>query len=193
LNFVGLLLEVQIYGAIGLWLLGLAPAAVVSILKGRLLYFFLGWVTFGIAWFVGALSPADPGSLWARRFYDESHPRSAHTSAIWLFGSLGLLLAIGLFAARPVPVLGVDGRALQYSVDGGGFSSSSDACAREDGVWICHVYDSNLSSNMPYRVEMRRFGCWTATRIDWAREESRQRLSGCITIWDEIRLLNTIF
>lgn len=192
MSFVGLLLEVQLYGAFGLWLLGLAPAAVVAVLKGRLLYFFLGWITFGITWFVGALSPADPDSLWARRFYGENHPRSAHTSAAWLFGSLALLLAVGLFAARPVPVLGVDGRALQYSVDGGGFSSSSDACAREDGAWTCQVYDSNLSGSVPYRVEMRRFGCWTATRSGWASEESPQRLSGCITIWDEIRLLNTI-
>ena len=173
-------MEVLLYGAFWLWLLALIPVAVATLAKGRLLLFFLGWITLGIAWFVGAFS-TDP----------EADSRSPRAEAIWLWGSLAVIVALGLLATRPVPVLGVDGRALQYSVDGGGFSSS-DNCVQEKAAWTCHVYDSNLSGSVPYRVEIGNFGCWTATG-GWPTEGSPRRLSGCITIWDEIRLWNTIF
>ena len=63
--------ELLLNGVFWLWLPALVPAAVVTVLKGRLLLFFAGWLTLGVTWLVGALPLADPGSAWAKRFYGE--------------------------------------------------------------------------------------------------------------------------
>ncbi|HYJ21748.1 MAG TPA: hypothetical protein VEW07_06980 [Solirubrobacterales bacterium] len=195
-----LILEVQLYGALWLWLLGLIPAAVVCLLKGRFSMFFVGFLTFGITWFLGAIPLAEPDSRWAQRFYDKEklaraadpalHPLPGRTAAYWLGGSLCLLLAVGLVAARPTPIIGVDGEALQYSVDGGGLFESHPCSRGEDGTWTCSVYDSRYSSTVPIRVKVGGLGCWTAVRSEAVGEGSPERLSGCLTAWDQVRFFD---
>jgi hypothetical protein len=197
-----LAIEVLFNGVFWPWLLGLVPAAVVTLLKGRLALFCVGWLTLGLTWFVGALSLADPGSAWARRFYGEErlaraadperHPLPGRTAALWVAGIVSLFLVVGLLASRPTPVTGVDGTALQYSVGGSFLDSSAQPCQRRARGWTCGVYDSDVSGDVPYRVKMHRLGCWTATRIGSFGDPSERRLTGCVTIWDEIRLFNAI-
>ncbi len=127
-----LALEVPVFGIALLWLLALIPAAVVTLLKDRFLYFLCGWITFGIVWFVGAFALAAPDSWWARTFYGEErlaratdpirYRRSRQTVVLSLGGVFALVVMLGLFAARPAPVLGVSGVALQRSVGGISFA-----------------------------------------------------------------------
>ncbi len=187
-----LVLEVPVFGIALLWLLGLIPAAVVTLLKDRFLYFLCGWITFGVVWFVGAFALAPPDSWWARRFYGEErlatatdpirHPRSRRAVLLSLGGVVASVVVLGLFAARPTPVLGVSGVALQRSVGGITFEG---ACERQgDRIWSCGRYDDGGSGTVEYRVSMRRSGCWTATRVGFSGEGSSKRLSGCVTIID---------
>lgn len=196
--------ETLIYGAFDLWLLALIPCAVVTLLKERFLYFGTGWLTFGMAWFVGAFSPAEPGTEWARRLYGEErlargadpgrHRRSLRTTATMLGGALALLLIVGLLSARPTPVLGVDGKALQYSVGGGNLGLSVEPCEQlGDGSWRCSRYDNQFSGTVAYRVKVNGLGCWQATRIGAPGEGSRRHLDGCLTVWDQIRPFEELF
>jgi hypothetical protein len=189
--------EVPANGVFWLWLIALAPAAVVTMLKGRWLYFAVGWLTLGIPWFFGALSPAAPDSGWARHFYDEEkraraasferYPRSHRQIALWLIGALTAVAVLGLVAVRPAPILGVGGSALQHSVGGGNLGLSSTPCLHLDrNTWRCAVYDDQGSSTIEYQVKTRRLGCWTASRIGGRGEGNRRQLSGCVTIWDKI-------
>jgi hypothetical protein len=194
----GLILEVVVYGAIWLWLLALIPAAVVTVLKERLLLFLAGWLTFGIAWFLGAIPLADPGSGWARTFYGDEklaraaepmrHPRPRRTTRLWLGSTAALVLVIGLAAARPAPIVGVDGKALQYSISGGSILTSRPCPHKPDGTWSCSVPDRGYSSAIPYRVRVGGLGCWTATSTLSTRDDPPRRLEGCITVRDQIRL-----
>jgi hypothetical protein len=196
--------EMLVYGTVGLWLLAIVPAAAVTLLKDRWLYFVVGFLTFGITWLIGALSLADPDTSWARTFYGEEklaraadpgrHRRPHRVTVLWLGGTLALLLAVGLFSARPTPVLGVGGDTLQYSVSGGNMGLSVAPCRRRDhGAWSCSVYDNQFSGTVGYRVKVNGLGCWQATREGFAGEGSEKRLSGCITIWDELRPLDGLF
>jgi hypothetical protein len=196
--------EVFFNGAFWLYPLALVPAAVVTILKGDLTLFFTGFLTLGLTWVIGALSLARPDSPWAEQFYGERklarandperHPRTERDTALLVGGTLALLLAVGLLASRPAPLIGVHGTALQYSVGGGNLGSSMPPCRHAgDGSWSCQKYDSGFSSYVPYRVEVGKLGCWNAVRGADTGEGSEKRLSGCITIWDEIRLMNAIF
>jgi hypothetical protein len=200
---VSLAIEVLFNGAFWLWLLGLMPAALVTVLKGRLLIFFAGWLTLGLTWFVGALSLAEPRSLWAQRFYDDEKlaragdpslsPVLPHVQARWLLAVTALFLAIGLFATRPSPIVGVDGTALQYSVGDGNLGSSVPPCTPTGNrIWSCYAYDDGFSGTVTYRVKTNRLGCWQAVRTSSSGEGADKRLSGCLTIWDEIRLLNAV-
>lgn len=65
--------------------------------------------------------------------------------------------ALGLFAARPTPILGTSGESLGSSVGSGTVS---------------------------YRVAVNGVGCWTAVRTGGAGEGSRKRLSGCVNLLD---------
>jgi hypothetical protein len=47
---------------------GLLSVAVVCAMKGKWLFFVLGWFS-GLFWIVGALRLAKPDSYWARRRY----------------------------------------------------------------------------------------------------------------------------
>lgn len=189
-------LEILAFGLASAWLLGLIPAALVSILKGRLLFFAVGWILFGITWFIGALALAEPGSWWARRFYGEGraaraadpirHRRPARVTALWLGGGIAAVLLLGLLTARPTPLTGVDGEALQFSV-GGALGPSSEPCVHlADGSWRCHAYDREVSSGVPYTVRTHGLGCWTAVPSGPGGESVARRRSGCVTIVDEI-------
>ena len=197
-----MVLEVVAYGVFWVWLLGLLPAAIVTIAKGRLLLFATGLIGLGITWFIGAIPLAAPSSRWAQRFYGEErmaratdpvrHRRPPRATALWLGGGIALVLAVGLFAARPTPLTGLGGRALQSSV-GGVLGPAAEACRHRSGdEWTCHAYDREVSSAAPYRVKMHRLGCWTATPARLAGEGLAERRSGCVTIWDEIRPLDDV-
>lgn len=196
--------EVLFNGVLLLYPLALIPAAVVTILKSRLSLFFTGFLTLGLTWLIGALMLADPESDWARWFYGEEklaragdpvrYPRPARTTVLMTAGVAALLFAVGLLASRPAPVIGVHGKALQYSVGGGNLGSSMPPChPAGDGVWSCERYDDGFSGTVPYDVKVNGLGCWRAVRVGPSPGEgAEERLSGCITIWDEIRLMNAI-
>lgn len=189
-----LILEVPLFGIALLWLLVLTPAAVVTLIKERLSLFLVGWLTFGIAWIIGAVALAPPDSAWARRFYGEErlaqaadplrYPRSRRTLLRWLGGAFAAVLVLGIFASRPAPILGVDGEALQKSVGGfliGGLSLGP--CERRGGrIWGCQRHDDQYSGTVGYRVSVDRLGCWDATRVGSPGEGSRKHLSGCVTL-----------
>lgn len=111
-----MILEVAMFGLIGVWLLAVLPAAVVTLLKHQWLYFLCGWLTLGIVWLIGAASPAPADSPWAGWFYDreklarlqepDRRPRSRRGVAYVLAGTAALALALGVFAARPSPSSG---------------------------------------------------------------------------------------
>jgi hypothetical protein len=188
--------EIVLLGAGIVWLLALIPAGVTTAAKGngRL----LGWgcLTFGILWIGGALSLAPADSGWARRFYDSdqlrrarlpfSAQRSRRTYAAWALCAVTSVLVVGLFAARPAPILGVNGSALGASLPhrGGDVLSidpSLGPCQRSGTGWTCSLYDREGSGGtLEYRVQMHGRGCWTAvpTRFGgWGK------LSGCMTIF----------
>ncbi len=88
-----------------LWLVTVIPAAVLTCMRGRWLYFLCGWLTLGIVWYVGALGrKPDQPSYEPRQF------------EVALAATAVAFLVLGLFGARPSAVLGVDGRSLQSSV-----------------------------------------------------------------------------
>jgi hypothetical protein len=179
------------------------PAAVVTLLKKDWLLLWLGVISFGFAWFIGAKLRAKPGSWWERNRYPKelvddasglaSLRKKRRTRVLVITASI--LVLVGLFSARPTPILGVDSESLQYSVGGGGIVTFGDRCRpREDGSWTCFRYDNASSGDVPYRVEVNWSGCWQAT-YKGPREfrPEDQRLSGCVTVFDHIRLLNIVF
>ena len=187
--------EILAYGLGLSWALGLLPAAAITALKERWGLLGLGFLTLGLTWFVAALSLAPPDSWWGglllqRRATGQAadplrHPRPRRAVALSMAGGIAAIVAVGLFASRPSAVLGVGGGALQHSV-GGSFLDSGPCRRLEDGAWQCAANDEQGSSQVGYRVEVGRLGCWTATRVGSPGERSRKRLSGCITILDEI-------
>lgn len=188
------LLEVAIYGVALVWLSALVPAAIVTCLKQHWLLFTFGWLTCGVLWFVGALSIAPVGSFWARRFYDEEklaraedplrHPRPLHRIALAVAGVIALIVLAGLFGARPAPVLGLGGRALERSVGNSAILTASPCTHVKGNTWKCSKWDDGGSSTVAYRVDVDGLGCWTATRAGPAGEGSARRLSGCVTLAD---------
>jgi hypothetical protein len=77
---------------------------------------------------------------------------------------------------------------------GGNLGSSMPPCHPAGSeTWSCQRYDDGFSGTVPYRVETHGLGCWRAVRVGPnPGEGADKRLSGCITIWDEIRLMNTL-
>jgi hypothetical protein len=197
-------LQILLFGTVALWLLAALPAAAVTALKEQWLLFITGFFTLGMVWFVGAASLAEPGSWWAARFYDERklaravdrerHPGSPRTTAA-VIGSIVLTIAVlGLFAAYPSPIVGVDGKALEHSVGGASVGGSLEPCRKEtQGTWSCSRWDRGGSNTVDYRVTVDGLGCWTARRVGQSAEGSDKRLSGCITIRDHIRPFERLF
>jgi hypothetical protein len=192
-------LDALILGVITLWLLVLLPAAMITALKQRWLLFAVGWASLGAGWILGAVPLASPETWWAKKFYGEAklaraanperHPRPTRTVIVWVGGTLALVAVLGLFTARPSPVLGVDGRTLEFSVDGDiVFGSPSERCHNLNrDTWSCEVWDNGQSGTLSYRVKIHHLGCWTATQTgDYSGEGTRKQFSGCITILDHI-------
>jgi len=137
------------------------------------LYFWLGWLTLGLLWYIGALR-RKPG----QDPYEPTHV------GIVLAASAAAFVALGLFGARPSPVLGLNGGALQGSI-GGNLIGPSDSCQPQpDGGWRCSRYDDGLSGTVSYKVHANGLGCWHAVRVGGVGEGSRKRLSGCVTLDD---------
>jgi hypothetical protein len=155
--------------------------------------------TLGMVWLVAAASLAEPDSWWAARFYDDrKRERAAHpernrgparaTAAAAVASILVTIVVLGLFATYPSPILGVDGKSLEYSVAGPSTSGSASACHKESGrVWICPHWRNEGSSFGNYRVTVDGLGCWTAVPAGASGESTRKKLFGCITIRDHIR------
>jgi len=97
-----------------------------------------------------------------------------------------------LFAFRPTPILGVDGKSLQYSFDVSSFNQgTTETCEPRTGKgqWKCFVYDDSDSKEVPYKVSVDRMGCWTGTTSASKKSDSIEpEISGCITILDHLRL-----
>jgi hypothetical protein len=150
------------------------PAAVMTCARRRWLYFLCGWLTLGIVWYIGALgrNPDQPGYELRR-------------VEIALAATAVAFLALGLFGARPSTVLGVDGRSLQSSVGNDFLFEDSRACRHEVAAWVCSRWESQLSSTVPYRVEVDDVGCWQAVRVGYGGEGgSPKTISGCVTLYD---------
>jgi hypothetical protein len=130
-------LEIVIYGVVLVWLIGLLPAAIVTCLKGHWAMFAAGLLTLGLVWFLGALAAAELDSTWARRRYSEEdrarasgdarHRRPWRTLGITAAVAFVAIVVFGTFGARPAPVLGVNGGALEHSVGGSPCSSRRPA------------------------------------------------------------------
>ncbi len=196
--------ETAIEAAAAFFLAVLLAVAVVTVLKGRYFIFAVGFLTFGLVWFPGALGLAPPESWWARRLYDdrqlarakdpERYPRSWWRIPAYLAAMLACVAAVGATAARPTPILAVNGKALEYSIAGGP-PLPDKACRRASaGSWTCGVWDNERSGAVPYRVDVDGLGCWNAQLRGQSSAEGGkpQRLSGCITIFDHLRLLDRV-
>jgi hypothetical protein len=139
------------------------------------MYFWVGWLTLGLLWYIGALArkPGQPA-------YE---PRQV---GIAIAASAAALLALGLFGARPAPILGLDGAALQGSVGGNLIGPGGGCQPQPDGGWRCSRFDDGFSGTVAYEVHANGRGCWHAVRVGGAGEGSRNRLSGCITLYDYV-------
>jgi hypothetical protein len=204
MTVVGVALHTFAMGAGVFWLAMVIPAAVVAALKRHWLLFVSGFLTLGSVWLVGAASLAEPDSWWARRVYDERKRAQAverdrvsvpaRVTAAAVAAILAALAALLAFAAFPSPILGVDGKSLQYSVGGPSLVGSLKPCHRKaDDTWTCLRWDNGSSGAVDYRVTVDSVGCWTARRVEKTSERSPRRLSGCITIRDHLRLANILF
>jgi len=102
--------------------------------------------------------------------------------AIVLLAAFVVVAGLGLlFSARPTPILGADGDSLAHSI------SEVDSCTEIDGTWNCL-----RNGNIGYRVKVGWDGCWDATLFgkNPATRLPRTR-SGCIDIWDHLRIENS--
>jgi hypothetical protein len=155
------------------WALGVVPAAVITVLRRQWLYFWCGWLTLGIVWFIGALAP-DP----------DGPPRDPR----WMLAPAGIvatMLALGVFGARPAPVLGLNGGALQDSVGNSLLGAGEDACdPAPGGAWKCWRWDNGYSGVVNYTVKADWKGCWDAILDGRPTEDSPRRLSGCVSLFN---------
>jgi hypothetical protein len=146
------------------YLLALIPGAVLCLHKGQFGMFFAGWLTFGLVWLIGA------GSGESRR-----------TLGIVALVALVSAVVLGVFGARPAPVLGLNGEALESSVGNLSFLTGDRPCLhRPDGSWSCTHWDNQLSGVVSFRVEVDGLGCWHAIQVGPDGEGSSARLSGCV-------------
>lgn len=153
------------------WAVGVIPAGVITAIRGQWLLFWCGWLTLGILWFVGALAPDPDGG--------SRDPR-------WMLAPMAIvavMVVLGIFGARPAPVLGLNGGALQDSVGNSLLGVGEDSCDPEpDGAWECWRWDGGYSSVVSYTVEADWKGCWHAVLRGRPTEDSPKRLAGCATL-----------
>lgn len=95
-----------------------------------------------------------------------------------------VFVALAFIAIRPAAVLGVDDAALKKSID----SFSGGRCKPlPNDEWRCIAYDRESSGDVPFRVDVDGFGCWTAAEeYPGGRLAKSGRRSGCITITDYV-------
>ena len=116
---------------------------------------------------------------------------------VFLIG-VAIVVALVLFALRPTPILGVDGKALESSIRDSG--DPQPPCRHSSGdELICTVdggaINKTLSLKVVYRVDVDRLGCWAARRVGSPRLFGNPPLhmSGCITLGDHIRPFDNFF
>jgi hypothetical protein len=152
------------------WAIGVIPAAVITAIREQWLLFWGGFLTLGLLWFVGALVPSS------------EEPRDPR----WMLAPAAIVAAmvvLGIFGARPAPVLGLNGGALQDSVGNSLLGVGDDSCDPEpDGTWECSRFDVGYSSTVSYTVRTDWKGCWHAVLRGRPSEDSPKRLSGCATL-----------
>ncbi len=196
------ILAVVIVGLSLFYVIAAIPAAVVAGLKRNWVMFGVGFISFGIAWYVGALAVARPNSWWGRRFgaaASDVYPEGSGTGGLrrsdgrLALGIAGAVLTIGLLAVFPTPFLGTDGRSLQNSVDGL-FSFKERCQPRGDSTWTCYKYDNASSGDLPYRVSVNWAGCWEGKAEAGSRPPapSEREISGCVWVFDHVRLVDRI-
>lgn len=142
------LIEILLAGTVAVWLLGLLPALVVTARRGNSRLLGWGFLTFGLTWFAGALGR-----------------RSRRVLGLWLFVGVVSVVLLGAFIARPAPILGVDGTALENSMPRTLFDAHP--CKEIAGGYTCAVETKEASGySMTYRVKLHGRGCWTARGRD---------------------------
>ncbi|MBN8869207.1 MAG: hypothetical protein J0H66_04920 [Solirubrobacterales bacterium] len=162
-----LVLTTLVYGLAIAYCVAVIPAMVLMAWRRHWAYFGAGFVTFGLAWILGAFQVLEI---------------SKRTVAI----GIALVFLVGLFAARPALLIGVDGKDLQNSVDR--LFTENKRCQEAGDDWICWSYDDQISGDRRYRTDVNWMGCWEATAIrnkgegNWAIEDPET--SGCITLID---------
>jgi hypothetical protein len=183
-------------GLLTVWLLAVGPAGIVTLAKGNSSCFRWGFLTFGLTWFGGAIALAPPDSHWARHRYDADRrrraalplgsQRSPWVLALWPLVAILAIAFTGLFIARPAPILGVNGAALEHALPHGGFSSRP--CAKVAGGYRCLVETPERSGDSTeYRVHLQGHGCWRAVPESAEGRRGWGVLSGCLTLLDYAR------
>jgi hypothetical protein len=171
-----MILEVLLYGLGLFWLLGLVPAAAICALKGCWSYFWVGWISLGLGWFIGAFAQ------------DPERPRERSRVIGLALAAAAVVLVLGLLGARPTPILGIDGAALQSSLGSTGIPKEGNSCERKGGGnWMCLRHDEEFSGTVPYRVHVNGLGCWHAKLLVRPDSETGpENLSGCIGLLDYV-------
>lgn len=201
LDVVFTILAVIIVGLLLSYALAAIPAAIVAALKRNWVMLGVGFISFGIAWYLGALAVARPGSWWERRFgaaAGSEFPEGSGGGGLrgsdgrLMFAAIGVVLVIGLFAVFPTPLLGTDSRSLQNSV-GGLFSFAEECQPREGSTWTCYQYSNSTSGDVSYRVSVNWAGCWKGKAEDPSLLlESEREISGCVWLFDHVLLVDRI-
>jgi hypothetical protein len=99
----------------------------------------------------------------------------------------GLLIAlVALFLFRPAAIFGVSGKALANSVSRE-VKGSPATCADSGPAagWRCQIAGEDFSG-VVYAVRMKRWGCWSATKVSQpaAAHIPAEAISSCIRITD---------
>ena len=119
---------------------------------------------------------------------DPERPRERMRVVGLTLAAVAVVLVLGFLGARPTPILGLDGGALQASVGTTEIPMEGNSCEREGGGnWTCLRHDEEFSGTVPYRVHVNGLGCWHAkllVRPD--RETGPEDLSGCIGLVDYV-------
>jgi hypothetical protein len=153
-----------LYGVAVVWLL----AAVVCCLRRQWLLFICGFFTFGLAWFVGAVA----GSTFRR-------------VAVGAGAVAIVAIVLGAFAARPAPVLGIDGASLQRSVGGRLAEAGGVGCKALSGPrWRCYQYDDSGGGWLAVPVRVNGRGCWRATDRTRRSPDVEGENRGCVHLGD---------